>query len=86
MKIFGLRIISESEYQYLRQQSVHAQVLYRVRDWFSGWRDLDIIWEYILSKDYYGDISSARLKYANTRGTNEYGKPTEPTNKPGGEK
>ena len=42
--------------------------------WFSGFRDLDIIWDYIYGKRG-GSIDSVRYEYAKARGTDVYGKP-----------
>jgi hypothetical protein len=73
MKLFNLRIIAESEYNELRRSHNIKSTLVNVHRWFSGWEDLDIIWDYVFAETYYGDISSCRDKYAEARGTNEYG-------------
>ena len=45
-----------------------------VHRWFSGFRDLDIIWNYVYGKRS-GSIDSVRYDYAKARGTDVYGKP-----------
>jgi hypothetical protein len=84
MKIFGFRIITDEEYQELRKSyNVHARVGQCYR-WLSGWKDLDIIWDYLLMKDdfYCGGIERCRTDYAKARGTDVYGK-TEAKNEQG---
>ena len=73
MKLFNLRIISESEYKELRRSHNIQSTLVNVHRWFSGWKDLDIIWNYVFAETYFGDISMAREKYASARGTDVYG-------------
>lgn len=73
MKLFGLRVITESAYQDLQRSHVVHRTVINCHRWFSAWKDLDIIWDYILSETYFGDIGSARGKYAKARGTDEYG-------------
>jgi len=72
MKIFKWHIISEKDfYHYRRCHQVNNSV-HLVYRWFSGWKDLDIIWNYILSKNQK-TIEDTRREYALTRGTDEYG-------------
>ncbi len=72
MKFFGFRIIREEEYQSLIQDYQVAHKVLRVRRWFSGWKDLDIIWDYLFDKSRE-DVSPTRQEYARARGTDEYG-------------
>ena len=51
-----------------------VESLAMVHRWFSGFRDLDIIWDYIYGKRG-GSIDSVRYEYAKARGTDVYGKP-----------
>jgi len=49
------------------------QKLIKCQRWFSGWKDLDIIWKYILDDINFGGIEKAREDYAKARNTDEYG-------------
>lgn len=73
LKSFKLKIINKETYAYFEKASVTHQSVIQCHRWFSGWKDLDIIWDYILSETYFGSISSCRDKYAIARGTDEYG-------------
>lgn len=73
MSLFGWTLVRNDELKELHKAYVCQQTTIRCRDWFSGWKDLDIIWDYILSETYFGDISSARDKYAKARNTDAYG-------------
>jgi len=74
MKIFKWRLISEEEYQAGVTARVVASKLSNVHRWFSGWKDLDIIWDYVFPTDFYfGSIDSCRDRYASARGTTVYG-------------
>ena len=75
--MFGLSIVRTEELNRLKKNDRRIQTLMHVHRWFAGWRDLDIIWDYILSGTYFGGISSCRSKYAEARGTDEYGKPND---------
>lgn len=70
MRIGKYTIIKTEE---LRKLQVRDLKLNQVIRWFSGWKDLDIIWDFIGSETYYGSIDSCRSKYAKERGTDEYG-------------
>lgn len=73
MRFFNIRIISNKEYIELKYARVKYQKLIEVKSWFSGWKDLGIIWKYI-DKDWnIGGIARARRDYAEARGTDEYG-------------
>lgn len=73
MKIFNIHIVSNEEYIELKRRSDAFQRLVSVHRWFSGWVDLDIIWEYIFNDTYFGGISDTREKYAKARNTGVYG-------------
>lgn len=73
MKIFKLRIVTEAEYQELRKTFTKYHKMIECYRWFSGWKDLDIIWDYIRNDVNYGGIEGARKKYAEARGTDVYG-------------
>jgi hypothetical protein len=51
--------------------------LKEVYRWFSGWKDLDVIWSYVTEDNYFGGIDSARKRYARLRGTGIYGEEKE---------
>lgn len=71
--MFGWTLIRKSELKDLQKCQIQISTLVQVHRWFSGWRDLDIIWDYIFAETYFGSIGSAREKYAKARGTDEYG-------------
>lgn len=72
--MFGFKIIRESEYEELVRCSVKFQKILQCHRWFSGWHDLDIIWNYIMQDINFGGIERARRDYATARGTDEYGR------------
>jgi hypothetical protein len=75
MTLFGWTLIRKSELaEYKSSHAVRGAVI-RCHRWFSGWKDLDVIWSYLLSETYFGGIEYARKQYADARGTNEYGTP-----------
>lgn len=71
--ILGWSLVRTEELKRLEKCGIRMQTLMNVHRWFAGWRDLDIIWDYILSETYFGDIGSCRQKYAEARKTDEYG-------------
>lgn len=73
--MFGFTIISKERLKDLEDCERCFGHMMQVHRWFSGWTDLDIIWDWILSKRDFGGISGARQEYARARGTNEYGTP-----------
>lgn len=77
MKLFGWSIIRTSELEILKKNSTRISRLTEVYRWFAGWKDLDIIWSYIIEDNYYGGIDSARKRYARLRGTGIYGEENE---------
>lgn len=71
--MFGYKLVRKDFYESLiKALYIRARVIEGHR-WFSGWKDLDIIWEYVLGKRVSGGISEARQDYAKARGTDEYG-------------
>lgn len=75
--MFGFKIISDEEYRDLQRLRIKEQKFWQVHRWFSGWRDLDIIWTYLVDDVNFGGIERARKDYAFVRKTNEYGTPIE---------
>lgn len=75
MKILGFRIIREERFKRLEYLEIKVQKFWQVHRWFAGWRDLDIIWDYLTQDINHGGIEYARKCYARARGTDEYGKP-----------
>lgn len=72
---FGYVLIRKEEFdEYRRAYCVKDRVV-QCRSWFSGWKDLDVIFDYLLKESYFGGIDSARDEYAEKRGTNRYGGP-----------
>jgi len=71
--MFGYSIVKTDRLQYLEKCTVKFEKVHQLYRWFSGWQDLDIIWNYIRSETYFGGIDEARKKYAKARGTNVYG-------------
>lgn len=58
-----------------RKAMAMRQKIAQLYRWMSGWKDLDLIWEYLQSSSYYGGIEYCRERYAKARGTNIYGGP-----------
>lgn len=72
MKFFKWRIISEESFQYYTKCSTTFQRACLCHRWFSGWKDLDIVWDYLLFKNIK-TIERTREEYANARSTSVYG-------------
>lgn len=64
-----LFIITESR----RQKTAIADRVAEAERWFSGFKDLDVIWDYIYGRR--SSISEVRDDYARARNTDVYGKP-----------
>lgn len=78
--MFGWTLIRKSYLKELKRAEILEMKFRQVHLWFSGWTDLDIIWDYLSGKrDFRGNISDARIDYAQARGTDVYG---HPKNKP----
>lgn len=73
--MFGFTIVKKDRLEHLEKTEVKYSKIHQLYRWFSGWEDLDIIWDYIRSDSYFGGISEARKKYARARKTNVYGGP-----------
>ena len=73
MKIFGWSIIRTADLDDYESYKFKRAKLAMARRWFSGWVDLDIIWDYLANDNYFGGIESAREEYARARGTTVYG-------------
>ena len=71
--IFGWSLVRTSELKELQRYSVKYQKVIQCRRWFSGWKDLDFIWDYIMEDTNYGGIEQARRDYADARNTDQYG-------------
>lgn len=80
LAIFAASIAWSVTLEYIHSRSVakrHEEIannLAMVHRWFSGFRDLDIIWDYVYGKSGRS-IDSVRYDYAKTQGTDVYGKP-----------
>ncbi len=71
--MFGWRLIRKEHLSDLEEYHQLASRFSEASRYFSGWRDLDIIWEFISGRKrrYIVDV---RREYAQLRGTDEYGK------------
>lgn len=72
--MFGFSLVKTERLKYLEDAAVKYSKIHQLHRWFSGWPDLDIIWDYIRSDTYFGGIWEARKQYAKARHTDEYGK------------
>lgn len=81
MSIFGFTIVSTKRLKQLELYEVKVQKFWQVHRWFAGWRDLDVIWRYLIADTNFGGIERAREDYAKARGTDCYGKPAAPKEK-----
>lgn len=73
--MFGWTLICREEKEYLELCAVKYQKVVSCHRWFAGWKDLDIIWDYIMQDTNFGGIDRAREDYAIARETDRYGKP-----------
>lgn len=71
--MFGLSIVRTERLKDLERYEVKWMKLVQCHRWFAGWRDLDIIWDYIMKDLNFGGIERARKDYAVARKTDEYG-------------
>jgi hypothetical protein len=69
--MLGWSLVRTKELEYLRQNRVCRQRVVNLHRWFSGWKDLDIIWDYIF--EGRGFVDQVREQYAKARGTDVYG-------------
>lgn len=77
--MFGWTIVRKEELRCHRINESRMQRMYECQRWFSGWRDLDILWRYINADGFYGGIRTAREMYAKERQTDEYGRLIHPS-------
>lgn len=73
MKIFGYVLIKEELIDRYERAHQTEQKVIEARRWFCGWKDLDVIFDYILKEPYFGHIENTRKVYAQLRNTTEYG-------------
>lgn len=59
LNLLNYRIIHKDKLRYLEKCEIKVSKLHEVYRWFSGWKDLNIIWDYIISESYVGGISEA---------------------------
>ena len=71
--MFGWTLIKKKELAEWQRFYMTHQKAVQCHRWFSGWKDLDIIWDYLLEFPYHCSIEDARNQYAKARNTNEYG-------------
>lgn len=76
--MFGWTLIREAELKEYRRCAAITQTVLQCHRWFSGWKDLDIIWDYVLGNRDIGGIWETREEYAVARGTDAYGRPATP--------
>lgn len=74
MTLFGYVLVRKSELNEFKNSYLASQKASQCRRWFSGWKDLDIIWEYMFGCDYLDSVENCRKRYAEARGTDVYGK------------
>lgn len=72
--IFGYYFVKADDYDDL--QYLKANV-YLCQRWLSGFKDLNVIWDYLLNGGRQTD--AMRVEYARERGTDVYGNPREQT-------
>lgn len=70
MKILKWHIVSQQTVDQAEQYRIISSTFAQYYRWFSGWKDLDIIWECIRKNT---PVDQARSMYADARGTDEYG-------------
>ena len=68
--IIVAEIVTESR----RQKTTIADNVAEAHRWLSGFKDLDMIWDYIFGTSQYHNIDALRSAYARERGTDVYGK------------
>jgi len=76
MSLFGWSLTKTQE---LNKYRTITYRLGEVRRWFAGWKDLDVIVEYVCDdqKSCWGGIENLRRTYAKLRNTDEYGRTKE---------
>ena len=71
--MFGWTLIRKKRLEKLEWYVIRISSLSECRRWFSGFKDLEIIWNYVMGKREAGTISNARDDYAKARETDAYG-------------
>jgi hypothetical protein len=72
--MFGYTIIKTERIDTLEEIETRVMMLHR---WLSGFRDLEVIWDWIYMKSPYRSADDLRGAYAKERLTNHYGKPVD---------
>ena len=75
MSLFGWSLVRTSELSKHEDNLIIIQNLITAHRWFSGWKDLEIIWKYIFNHRPIDSVETARKNYAKERNTDEYGVP-----------
>jgi len=71
--MFGYKFISMKRFYELEEFERRNRAVLQLHRWFSGWKDLDVVWNYIMSDSKYTQIENVRSLYASKRGTDIYG-------------
>lgn len=74
MSLFGWSLIRTKDLRKYEDNECAIQKLIVAHRWLTGWKDLDIIWEYIFNRNNFGGIELTRSVYAMARNTDEYGR------------
>jgi hypothetical protein len=72
MEIFGFVIVRKDTFKLFEKYWYEHDRIIECHRWFSGWEDLDVIWDYLLGKNF-AHVGDAREKYADKRKTDVYG-------------
>lgn len=76
MNILGYTFIKTDRLRELEWTERQANYFHNQKYWFSGWKDLQILWDYFFSSESTTlTIDETRRRYAIARNTNEYGEP-----------
>lgn len=74
MSLFGWSLIRTKDLRKHEANESIIQNLIVAHRWLTGWRDLDIIWDYVFNKQPHDGIGLTRKVYAKARNTDEYGR------------
>lgn len=80
--MFGWTLIRKEDLKEFERRYFISARASECHRWFSGWKDLDVIWDYLLYQKSFG-IERARMEYARLRGTDEYGNNPTPNREAG---
>ena len=72
--MFGYKLVKTEELDEL--EFIERRIMTCMR-WLSGFKDLNIVWEWILGRSEIREISDMREAYAKARETSVYGKPVD---------